>query len=89
MSEEAERFDLLTRLAAYSGCSLRFGIVGFVDGAPVLSTVTHLHHIPSDKTLLEVADHIHEVMLQSVTNRYEIPPNIKWQKVVSPGMCLN
>lgn len=89
MNAEAEQYDLLVRLAAYSGCSLQFGIFGFVDNDIVISSVTNLHHLPPGKTLSEVADFIHNVLLHQAESSYHIPDNIEWHKRVTPGVCMN
>lgn len=92
MNEEASKYHLLVRLAAYSGCSLRFGLVGFVDGVPFISAMTALHHLPPGKTLLETAQDMMEMLAQQVPQMhmaYDLPDNIQWVEVVSPGVCLN
>jgi len=92
MNAEASKYHLLIRLAAYSGCSLRFGLVGFVDGVPLISAVTALHHLPPGKTLTETAEGIMSMLAQQIPQMhmaYDLPDNIHWVEVVSPGVCTN
>lgn len=92
MNVEASRYHLLVRLAAYSGCSLRFGIVGFVDGAPLISAMAAIHHLPPGKTLLETAEDMMGMLAEQIPQMhmaYDLPDNIQWVKVVSPGICTN
>lgn len=90
MNAEADKYHLLVRLAAYSGCSLRFGLVGYMDGVPVISAVTALHHLPIGKTLTETSEDLMEILMQQLyQGAPDLPHDIQWAEIISPGVCQN